>query len=68
MRVFGNVTFEAGLSGLVILIQKDVTGGKLARELGFKVYTYDNFEPKSIIKGIKEIEKNESNITKKKNI
>tara|TARA_Y100000591_G_scaffold331246_1_gene364546 strand:+ start:2269 stop:3366 length:1098 start_codon:yes stop_codon:yes gene_type:complete len=63
---FGNVTFEAGLSGLVILIQKDVTGGKLARELGFKVYTYDNFESKSIIKGIKEIEKNESNITRKK--
>lgn len=40
---FGNVTFEAGLTGAVIVINEETTGAELARKCGIKVQTFKNF-------------------------
>ena len=41
---FGNVTFEAGLSDCSIIINKQTTGGDIAIEYDFDVYTYNSFD------------------------
>lgn len=54
---FGNVTFEAGISGLTIVIQENVTGAKLASNLGFNVITYKDFTVESILNTLSKISK-----------
>lgn len=52
---FGNVTFEAGLAGAVIVINKAVTGADLARDCGLRVNTFDGFAASDIVHALQSV-------------
>lgn len=57
---FGNVTFEAGLSDCSIIINKQITGGDIAINYGFDVYTYNNFDVSEICNVIENFKINKN--------
>ena len=63
---FGNITVEAGLAGCTILINENVTGYEIAKNLGFKVIGFSNFESSEIVNAINKIDpKRENEIVRK---
>lgn len=53
---FGNVTFEAGLAGAVIVMNRKVTGAALATKCGLKVQPFDDFTATHIIQVLQSVD------------
>lgn len=58
---FGNVTFEAGISGCSIVINKHTTGGDIASGYGFDVHTYNNFDVGEICAAVARLKASHKN-------
>ncbi len=52
---FGNVTFEAGLSGCSIIINEKTTGADLAKRFDFPITSFKNFTQHDIVKAISSV-------------